>query len=1151
METAVLDPLTGAYTRATLPRRLEEEFARAERTGQFVSILLIDLDYFKSINDAFGHAAGDAALQALVQRIRSIIRKSDLLFRYGGDEFLLLLPDTSARQAATLARRLEKKIRASPLEGTDPPISVTISGGSATFPTDGESIELLFAVADRRHYSAKQQGRARIVVNDTPLTDEERRIRPPSRFIGQERSVRKAQEFLLKLGQEGRALLQAEGTEENGIPRYMEHVERLARLHGYLVLHLRPTEALSHRAYGALQEGTTSNVNVSLASIPFLQDLRLWERMRSEKEAAGWLVLVDAWEHLDESSRSLLEYAFTHEEIATLGIAYGIPRPPLWRRGFPWEHTPRLETALPPLSVEDTLAWLRQAMHWNPQPAFAVWLHEAIAGKAGWLLPALETLLADGVLRPLRTSDWEVQPEYLHYPLAERLAKRMEPPPARLPALFPPLVGRHEEISAIKTALAKYRLVSLIAPGGTGKTRLATQVAAEMRQEFPDGVFFISLESIFQASLLPIQIAETLGLSLDASLLPSEALSAALADKRLLLVLDNFEQLAPTSHFLPCFLERTEGPRILLTSRIPLEMRDEYRIPLGGLRCPDAACEKIPQIFENVPAVRFFMDSVHTHHPEYRLKSKAYRAVRILCELTGGTPLGLQLAAAWIVSTRLEELVRQLQSNLSLLNQEGAGGTPRRQRSMRAVFDTVWTMLSPSEQVTLARLSVFPAAFSLQAARQIAEASPFFMDGLTRHAIFWRQSNRRYHCHPLLRTYLHERLQAFPETLSRSRERFVTYFAALADKTVQEWGHAQRDEIRHTLAIELNNLRKAWEWGLQANDFVRLLPLLKVLHYYFQHYGWLHEGLDTFQRALAVIRQQASSPEQQLALAHIQIVVSKYHYHLGWYAQGMPLAQEALHLLREHGSAPDIFHALENLGSLAQATGDQQLAQSVLQEQLLIAQSLGRSILAANVHSNFALTAYHAGRMDEAEQHFLQALEIFRAENLTTKIVAALNNLGNVAYERGHYEQARLYLQECLPMAEMLEGQTLLAAVLDSCAKTLVKLKQYARAEKYLLRGLEICREVDAIPLGLELLANFGALLAAQNALETARRLWEHIAIHPRAVHSVRRMALEALQSHGFPAPVPQTPTATFEDLLRLVEKRAAPSPKREMRVPH
>ncbi|RPI31947.1 MAG: GGDEF domain-containing protein [Chloroflexota bacterium] len=168
IDKALRDPMTGVYSRAALHERLREEVERASRYSLPLSLLVIDLDHFKSVNDAFGHSRGDRVLKEFTRRMIAMTRSTDPLFRYGGDEFVILLPHNTSAQAVQLARRLLESISAVPFPG-EPPLSLTFSVGVASYPEDGETSESLFEVADQRQYQAKRAGRARVVsIEDDP-----------------------------------------------------------------------------------------------------------------------------------------------------------------------------------------------------------------------------------------------------------------------------------------------------------------------------------------------------------------------------------------------------------------------------------------------------------------------------------------------------------------------------------------------------------------------------------------------------------------------------------------------------------------------------------------------------------------------------------------------------------------------------------------------------------------------------------------------------------------------------------------------------------------------------------------------------------------------------------------------------------------------
>jgi diguanylate cyclase (GGDEF)-like protein len=251
-DNVLRDALTGAHSRATLQERLREEVERARRYDLPLTLLVADLDHFKSINDAFGHTRGDLVLIGFVERLRGLIRDSDLLFRYGGDEFVLLLLHTDRPQARVLAGRLLDGVRASPFPG-NPPLSITLSIGSASFPDDGQSPEDLFECADRRLYEAKRHGRDRVVLED-PLTPVPMTFEAGSRVMERELPLSTLRQFFDQLPARQHGALSISGPFGSGKTWFLAEAVKMARLRGYAAWALEGRAALRTRVYGALAE---------------------------------------------------------------------------------------------------------------------------------------------------------------------------------------------------------------------------------------------------------------------------------------------------------------------------------------------------------------------------------------------------------------------------------------------------------------------------------------------------------------------------------------------------------------------------------------------------------------------------------------------------------------------------------------------------------------------------------------------------------------------------------------------------------------------------------------------------------------------------------------------------------------------------------
>jgi diguanylate cyclase (GGDEF)-like protein len=240
----ITDPVTGALVRGALQSELVDAVESAVRAGGSCSLFLFDVDHFKTVNDAYGHARGDAVLRLIAERTTDLVRRRDVLFRYGGDEFVLILPGAGRVEAMRLASRLVEGVARKPLPGT-PPLSISISVGVATFPDDATSIDKLLEVADRRNYEAKRRGRRRAVGDDVSVSD----AAPVGRLLERDAALRAVQHFLVRLESEPPRALHVTGPPGAGHSQFLVQVANLARMRGFEVRRVgdRPSNGAGRR----------------------------------------------------------------------------------------------------------------------------------------------------------------------------------------------------------------------------------------------------------------------------------------------------------------------------------------------------------------------------------------------------------------------------------------------------------------------------------------------------------------------------------------------------------------------------------------------------------------------------------------------------------------------------------------------------------------------------------------------------------------------------------------------------------------------------------------------------------------------------------------------------------------------------------------
>ncbi|MGC9336222.1 MAG: AfsR/SARP family transcriptional regulator, partial [Anaerolineae bacterium] len=433
-----------------------------------------------------------------------------------------------------------------------------------------------------------------------------------------------------------------------------------------------------------------------------------------------------------------------------------------------------------------------------------------------------------------------------YLPLATRAPRH------HLPVPLSPLVGREAELTEIRERLQEpaCRLLTLVGPGGVGKTHLALEAAAGMPpgDASLDGweaeVYVVRLEAMPVVEALLPGIALALDLPLLEEQDPMQQVVAWLGGKQVLLVMDGFEHLVPGAKLLVELLQASPGLKILATSLVRLDVEGEQLLPIQGLACP----EREPAHRESAissPALRLFESTARRIQPGYEVPDAELVEAARICHLVDGLPLAIVLAASWAGMLSPADIAAQLQGEgnpgLDFLRTD-AQVLPVRQRSMRAVFDHSWGLLPERGREVLSALSVFRGSFTMAAARQVAGASLWEMRVLMDRSLLQHTAAGRYSMHQLLRQYTGETLAEVPSAARKARDRHSAFFAAaLARWGLDLQGPEQRAALAE-MAAEGENLRAAWEWLVERGQVVQLGQAMAALCYFHKWLGQYNRG---------------------------------------------------------------------------------------------------------------------------------------------------------------------------------------------------------------------------------------------------------------------------------------------------------------------
>jgi len=556
------------------------------------------------------------------------------------------------------------------------------------------------------------------------------------------------------------------------------------------------------------------------------------------------------------------------------------------------------------------------------------------------------------------------------------------------PAPVTPFVGREAELDRLHELITSdgERLVTLVGPGGVGKTRLAIEAGRRAAGAFTDGAAFVPLADLDDPAYLARAIASTLGLEVGRDD-DEAALLEAVAGRSLLLVLDNLEHLLDGAGLVAELLAASAGSSVLLTSQAPLGFQGEVHDEVRGLPYPTEADAR----FEDFDAVTLFLRSARRAHPHFVADEADHAAIMRLCGLLEGLPLGLELAAAWVRLLRPAEVADALEANLDALAASHRD-VPPRHRSLRAMFDHAWSLLNDDERVTLAGVAVFRGGFLREAAEGVTGTSLRTLLALVNKSLLRRTTDGRFEALEVVRRYGLERLgedQARREAMLRAH---AEHFVAFGLRAGPNLTGSELATWLERVAAEHDNLRAA--------------------------FGTL-------------INVGASEPGLRLATALYQ-----YWHVRGHYREARATLDA---LLGTDRSLPDALRAtaLRHAGAFARYCEDFSAARTLLDESLALHRGLDEPTSMAHTLATLAKLHRVLGDLDGAEQHLEEALELYRAAADDVRVASTLNDLGAVAQVRGDRAAAEVRYRACLDAARAA-GEVLLTAMvlgnLGGCA---------------------------------------------------------------------------------------------------------------------
>lgn len=741
---------------------------------------------------------------------------------------------------------------------------------------------------------------------------------------------------------------------------------------------------------------------------------------------------------------------------------------------------------------------------------------------------------------PLFTSWLQTQRTALAKQWAEAKAGLATPMLRRgnLPSALTPLIGRSQEVAELIPRLRHtiYRCVSLVGPGGIGKTRLARAIGEQMQPDFPDGVWVVSLGALAPttAAEAPDQlhdriataIAMTLGCTLGGVTHPTEQVATYLADKSALLILDSFEHLTAGAAWLPTLLAAAPHLRLLVTTRHRLPLQSQLVYPVGGLGVPpesSAVSASVNHLIAQYASLQLFVERAESAQMLLSLDTATVAIVSRLCRFVEGSPWAIEVAVSMLAQHTPATLLVAIQTNYRLLTTDLLD-LPARQRSAEAVFLAAWALLSPEEAQLLARCAVFRGGFTLDAAQTIATATPAMLEALVQKSLLQQTAADRYAMHDLARQFAEEQLVRDAVGYQQSRTAHAAYFTALL-ATWQPDDAIEQPFLR-TVTQDWDNVQAAWNWASVTGQVALLQQGLAGLAEFYESKGLYLEVERTLGAAIGQVRlyQDATlsrRPEAapnaaavQRLLAHLLWRRSRFlSIAFGQLAEAQQLAEEVL----VHGAelADDALRAWGycTLACVALQQGDYRRQQQLLEQSLTLAEPLADPYAQAHYLMHLGISCKMQRDYAAARNAFEQGLRLAQKVGSSRLELLILGNVGSFHWDAGNFTEAQTYLWQGLQRAQAM-GQKDSATVAMACLGALaLTLGDYRNGRAYLAEAQQGYVALGHQTMAAQMLNALTALALEVGDLPTATEYTQRVLASP--VMTIYQIQYEVLINQG------------------------------------
>jgi predicted ATPase/class 3 adenylate cyclase len=622
---------------------------------------------------------------------------------------------------------------------------------------------------------------------------------------------------------------------------------------------------------------------------------------------------------------------------------------------------------------------------------------------------------------------FEIRLQDVPAPSKDRL-RTLEMRQHNFPAQVTSLVGRQRELAELHSLISKgtNRLITLTGPGGTGKTRLALQVAVDRVQDFPDGIWLVDLAGTYDPAVVPAAIATALQLELTPGTDARSIVANHLRARRTMLVLDNFEQVADSAAYVSELLRECRDLVCFVTSRELLRVSGETEYEVEPLAIPPAGVSDAP--WASYESVQLFLERCHAAGAGLELTDENGPVIGEICRRLDGIPLAIELAAARVRGMTPSQILQRMSRMFDLLA-FGRRDLPDRQRTLRSAIDWSYDLLNEDEKELFAELAIFAGGFTLEAAEEVC-----LVPGAFEYLFSLRDKSllktvetggeARFYMLATLREYASERLHK-AESLNEICQRHSEYYLRLAKDWSSQLANAGKDapEAMRVFTTDLDNVRAGMDWAVQSDLADETVEFAKALFAILRRRG-LYSECDV---RLMLGAEAARKTRDDVSLARLLNQRALVAYDTSDVARARPLFEESYGLSKNLQDRPRMLVSLMNLGNISWATSSFAKAREEWEEALALARDTGQDRYEAFLREDLAILECQDGRLDEALAHFSASLALHRKVGNQEGLASALYNSSDVSRKKGDFDEALKLVVEAREIYAALEDQRGLA----------------------------------------------------------------------------------------------------------------------------